>query len=212
MTLVSAADFVPPEADLDALRAAAAECRGCELWENATQTVFSAGSPHARLALVGEQPGDQEDRQGVPFVGPAGRLLQRAVDEAGLERGDVYVTNAVKHFRFSQSGPGKRRMHQTPDRGHIEACKPWLVSELRLVDPSVVVALGATAATALLGPSVRVTRDRGQVIERETTLGTRRFVVTTHPSAVLRVPDEKRDEAYAALVADLRLAGSALTA
>ena len=212
MTLVSAADFVPPEADLDALRAAAAGCRGCELWENATQTVFSAGSPHARLALVGEQPGDQEDRQGVPFVGPAGRLLQRAVDEAGLERGDVYVTNAVKHFRFSQSGPGKRRMHQTPDRAHIEACKPWLVSELRLVDPSVVVALGATAATALLGPSVRVTKDRGQVIERETTLGTRRFVVTTHPSAVLRVPDDKRDEAYAALVADLRLAGSALTA
>jgi DNA polymerase len=208
---VSAADFVPDKADLDGLRKAAADCRGCELWEPATQTVFSAGSPTARLALVGEQPGDQEDRQGVPFVGPAGRLLQKAVDEAGLERGDVYVSNAVKHFRFSQSGPGKRRMHQTPDMSHITACRPWLVAELRLVDPDVVVALGATAVKALLGTSVRVTKDRGSVIERETTLGTRRFVVTTHPSAVLRTPDDKRDEAYAALVADLRVAAGALS-
>jgi DNA polymerase len=208
---VSAADFVPDKADLDGLRKAAADCRGCELWEPATQTVFSAGSPTARLALVGEQPGDQEDRQGVPFVGPAGRLLQKAVDEAGLERGDVYVSNAVKHFRFSQSGPGKRRMHQTPDMSHVTACRPWLVAELRLVDPEVVVALGATAVTALLGTSVRVTKDRGSVIERETSLGTRRFVVTTHPSAVLRTPDDKRDEAYAALVADLRVAAGALS-
>jgi DNA polymerase len=208
---VSAADFVPDGADLDGLRKAAADCRGCELWEPATQTVFSAGSPTARLALVGEQPGDQEDRQGVPFVGPAGRLLQKAVDEAGLERGDVYVSNAVKHFRFSQSGPGKRRMHQTPDMSHVTACRPWLVAELRLVDPDVVVALGATAVKALLGTSVRVTKDRGSVIERETSLGTRRFVVTTHPSAVLRTPDDKRDEAYAALVADLRVAAGALS-
>jgi DNA polymerase len=208
---VSAADFVPDKADLDGLRKAAADCRGCELWEPATQTVFSAGSPTARLALVGEQPGDQEDRQGVPFVGPAGRLLQKAVDEAGLERGDVYVSNAVKHFRFSQSGPGKRRMHQTPDMSHVTACRPWLVAELRLVDPDVVVALGATAVKALLGTSVRVTKDRGSVIERETSLGTRRFVVTTHPSAVLRTPDDKRDEAYAALVADLRVAAGALS-
>jgi DNA polymerase len=208
---VSAADFVPEGADLDGLREAAAGCRGCELWEPATQTVFSAGSPTARLALVGEQPGDQEDRQGVPFVGPAGRLLQKAVDEAGLERGDVYVSNAVKHFRFSQSGPGKRRMHQTPDMSHITACRPWLVAELRLVDPDVVVALGATAVKALLGSSVRVTKDRGTVIERETSLGTRRFVVTTHPSAVLRTPDDKRDEAYAALVADLQVAAAALS-
>jgi DNA polymerase len=208
---VSAADFVPDGADLVGLRKAAADCRGCELWEPATQTVFSAGSPTARLALVGEQPGDQEDRQGVPFVGPAGRLLQKAVDEAGLERGDVYVSNAVKHFRFSQSGPGKRRMHQTPDMSHVTACRPWLVAELRLVDPDVVVALGATAVKALLGTSVRVTKDRGSVIERETSLGTRRFVVTTHPSAVLRTPDDKRDEAYAALVADLRVAAGALS-
>jgi len=205
---VSAAEFVPPGADLEQLRAAAAGCRGCELWEDATQTVFSAGSPRARLAMVGEQPGDQEDRQGLPFVGPAGRLLQKAVDDAGLDRGDVYVSNAVKHFRFTQAGPGKRRIHQTPELRHITACKPWLAAELRVVDPSVIVALGATAAKALLGPSVRVTKDRGVVMERETSLGLRRFVVTTHPSAVLRVPDDKRDEAYVALVADLRVAAT----
>jgi uracil-DNA glycosylase len=122
----------------------------------------------------------------------------------------VYRTNAVKHFRFTQDGPGKRRIHQTPDRVHIEACKPWLVAELRLVDPEVIVALGATAAKALLGPSVRVTKDRGTVIERETSLGPRRFVATTHPSAVLRTPGDQRDEAFAALVADLRVAASAL--
>ena len=205
---MSAAEFVPPGADLEQLRAAAAGCRGCELWEDATQTVFSAGSPRARLAMVGEQPGDQEDRQGLPFVGPAGRLLQKAVDDAGLDRGDVYVSNAVKHFRFTQAGPGKRRIHQTPELRHITACKPWLAAELRAVDPSVIVALGATAAKALLGPSVRVTKDRGVVMERETSLGLRRFVVTTHPSAVLRVPDDKRDEAYVALVADLRVAAT----
>lgn len=208
---VSAQEFLPDGApDIDALRAAAASCRGCELWEHATQTVFSAGSPRARLALVGEQPGDQEDRQGVPFVGPAGRLLQRAVGDAGLDRGDVYVSNAVKHFRFSQSGPGKRRVHQTPDRAHVEACRPWLSAELRLVDPQVVVALGATAAKALLGPSTRVTRDRGRVIVRDTSLGERRFLVTVHPSAVLRTPDDGRDDAYAALVADLGVAAAAL--
>lgn len=205
---MTAEEFVPAGADLDGLRAAAAGCRGCELWEAATQTVFSAGSPQARVALVGEQPGDQEDRQGVPFVGPAGRLLQKAVDEAGLARGDLYVSNAVKHFRFTQAGPGKRRMHQTPEMRHITACRPWLVAELRVVDPDIVVALGATAAKALLGPSIRVTKDRGAVLERETTLGTRRFVVTAHPSAVLRAAD--RDTAYAGLVADLRVAAAAL--
>jgi len=205
---VTAADFVPSGSDLDGLRTAAAGCQGCELWEPASQTVFSAGSPTARMALVGEQPGDQEDRQGIPFVGPAGRLLQRALDEAGVERSDVYVSNAVKHFRFTQSAPGKRRIHQTPDRVHVEACKPWLVAELRLVDPSVVVALGATAIRSLLGTALKVTKDRGQVIERETSLGVRRFVVTTHPSAVLRADD--RDAALADLVADLTVARSAL--
>jgi len=208
---MGAEEFVPADArDLDTLRSAATGCRGCELWEPATQTVFSAGWPHARLALVGEQPGDQEDRQGVPFVGPAGRLLQKAVEEAGLDRGQVYVSNAVKHFRFTSSGPGKRRLHQTPEMRHITACRPWLVAELRLVDPDVVVALGATAAKALLGTSVRVTRDRGEVLTRSTSRGERAFVVTVHPSAVLRTPQDARDEAYAALVADLRLAAGAL--
>jgi uracil-DNA glycosylase family protein len=206
----TAAEFVPADADLDELRAAGRGCQGCELWESATQTVFSAGPGDARVVLVGEQPGDQEDRQGAPFVGPAGRLLVKAVDEAGLDPTAVYRTNAVKHFRFTQEGPGKRRIHQTPEMRHITACRPWLVAELRLVEPDVIVALGATAAKALLGPSIRVTRDRGAVIERETSLGPRKFVVTTHPSAILRTPDDKRDEAYAALVADLRIAGDLL--
>jgi uracil-DNA glycosylase family protein len=210
MTEPSAADFVPADADLDELRAAAAGCRGCELWEPATQTVFSAGPRSARLALVGEQPGDQEDRQGAPFVGPAGRLLVKAVEEAGVAPGDVYRTNAVKHFRFTQAGPGKRRIHQTPEMRHITACRPWLAAELRVVDPDVTVALGATAAKALLGPAVRVTKDRGSVIERETSVGVRRFVVTTHPSAVLRTPGDQRDQAFAALVADLRVAAALL--
>jgi uracil-DNA glycosylase len=195
--------WVPREASIAALRSAAAECRGCELWQNATQTVFSAGSERARVALVGEQPGDEEDRRGIPFVGPAGRLLQKALDEVGVDRGDVYVTNAVKHFRFTQVGSGKRRIHATPERAHLEACKPWLAAELRLVDPRLVVCLGATAAKALLGGSVRVLRDRGQLLERETTLGVRTFLVTVHPSSVLRAPD--REPAYAALVADLRV-------
>ena len=203
-----AQQWVPADASLPKLREAAAECRGCELWQDATQVVFSAGSPNARLALVGEQPGDEEDRRGLPFVGPAGRLLQQALDDVGIPREDVYVSNAVKLFRFSQSGPRKRRIHATPDRVHIEACKPWLVAELRLVDPELIVCLGATAVKALLGPSVRVLRDRGQVMERETSRGMRRFMVTVHPSSVLRSPD--RDEAYAALVADLGVAAGAL--
>ncbi|MGZ4596916.1 MAG: UdgX family uracil-DNA binding protein [Actinomycetes bacterium] len=206
---MTAADFIPPGADLAGLRAAARGCRGCELWEPATQTVFSAGPADARVALVGEQPGDQEDRQGAPFVGPAGRLLVRAVDDAGIPRDTVYRTNAVKHFRFEVRG--KRRIHQTPELRHITACRPWLVEELRIVDPQLVVCLGSTAARALLGPDVRVLRDRGVVTERQTTLGVRRFLVTVHPSSVLRTPEPTRDAAYADLVADLRAAAAALT-
>ncbi|MGZ4631016.1 MAG: UdgX family uracil-DNA binding protein [Actinomycetes bacterium] len=206
---MTAADFIPPGADLAGLRAAARGCRGCELWEPATQTVFSAGPADARVALVGEQPGDQEDRQGAPFVGPAGRLLVRAVDEAGILRDTVYRTNAVKHFRFEMRGT--RRIHQTPELRHITACRPWLVEELRIVDPQLVVCLGSTAAKALLGPDVRVLRDRGVVTERQTTLGVRRFLVTVHPSSVLRTPEPTRDAAYADLVADLRAAAAALT-
>ena len=205
---MSAADFVPARAGITRLREAAQACRGCELWENATQTVFSAGPTTARVVLVGEQPGDQEDRQGQPFVGPAGRLLVKAVDEAGIDRAVIYRTNAVKHFRFTQAGPGKRRIHQTPDMQHITACRPWLVEELRLVDPEVIVCLGATATKALLGAAVRVTKDRGALIERDTSLGTRQFLVTIHPSAVLRADD--RDAAYDGLVSDLKVAAAVL--
>lgn len=208
---MTAADFIPAYANLDELRAAARDCRGCELWEPATQTVFSAGPSTAPIALVGEQPGDREDRQGAPFVGPAGQLLVKAVDEAGIPHDQVYRTNVVKHFRFTQAAPGKRRIHQTPELRHMTACRPWLVEELRTVDPELVVCLGAVASKALLGPSVRVTKDRGTLMERETTLGPRQFLVTVHPSSVLRTPGDKRDEAYAALVADLRVAASALT-
>ncbi len=205
---MSAQEFVPAGADLAGLRAAAQDCRGCELWEPATQTVFSAGSRSARLVLVGEQPGDVEDQKGQPFVGPAGRLLVKAVDEAGIDRSATYRTNAVKHFRFTQTGPGKRRIHQTPEMRHITACRPWLVEELRIVDPEVIVCLGATAAKALLGSAIRVTRDRGAIIERDTSLGPRRFLVTIHPSAGRRADD--RDAANAGLVADLKVAAAAL--
>ncbi len=197
--------WVPDQGGVDALRAAAPACRGCELWEPATQVVFSAGNPGAAIAMVGEQPGDVEDTRGIPFVGPAGQLLQRAMAEAGVAREDVYVTNAVKHFRFTPKG--KRRIHATPDAAHVTACTPWLRAELAAVAPKVVVCLGATAAKALLGPQVRVMRDRGQPMPRETSAGTTVFMVTAHPSSVLRVPDEgdARDKAYAALVADLAL-------
>jgi uracil-DNA glycosylase len=204
----SAADFVPETNSLEELREASAGCRGCELWEPATQTVFSAGPRKARVVLVGEQPGDVEDQQGKPFVGPAGRLLVKAVDEAGIPRDVTYRTNAVKHFRFTQRGPGKRRIHQTPELRHIVACKPWLAAELLLVRPEVVVCLGATAVRSLLGTQVRVMRDRGAILERETSLGTTAFLVTVHPSAVLRADD--RDAAYAALVADLRVVADRL--
>jgi len=200
----SAAEWVPVDADIAALREAAKGCRGCELWEPATQVVFSAGNSHARLMLVGEQPGDVEDREGVPFVGPAGRLLQRAVEEAGADRGELYVTNAVKHFRFTLKG--KRRIHATPDVSHIVACRPWLEAEIRRVDPRVVVCLGATAAKALLGTGFRVTKQRGILLDDQTTAGRRQVLATVHPSAVLRTRGDDHDVAYAALVADLRVA------
>jgi DNA polymerase len=206
---------VSAELSLEGLRSEAATCTRCELYENATQTVFSTGLATARIALVGEQPGDIEDRRGVPFVGPAGQLLDRALAEVGIDREDAYVTNAVKHFRFTQAGPGKRRIHQTPELRHLTACKPWLVAELSLVDPEVVVLLGATAAKALLGPDFRVTRSRGVLLpraghaEEPATLQAGWMLATIHPSAVLRAQD--RDEAFGGLVADLRVAASALT-
>jgi uracil-DNA glycosylase family protein len=204
-----AARWVPQGGGLAALRAAASACRGCELWEPATQAVFSSGHAHTLIALVGEQPGDVEDRQGVPFVGPAGRLLQRAIAASGIRPEDVYLTNAVKHFRYVPRG--KRRIHATPEMEHIRACQPWLEAELRVVDPEVIVVLGATAAKSLLGPQFRVTRHRGEVMEIEATVGRRIFVPTIHPSAVLRAPDDQRAAAFEAFVDDLRVASAALT-
>jgi DNA polymerase len=199
-----AQQWVPPDADVEALRAAAPGCRGCELWAPATQVVVSTGDDRARVMLVGEQPGDAEDREGAPFVGPAGKLLARALEEAGLDRRELYLTNAVKHFRFTPRG--KRRIHQTPDLAHITACRPWVEAELSAVDPEVVVPLGATAARSVMGPGVKVTQQRGQVVIREgPDGGERRFVPTVHPSSVLRVPGADRQAAYEALVADLRV-------
>jgi len=203
----TAAPWVPEHADIEDLRKAAGDCKGCELWKPATQVVFSAGNPRAPLALVGEQPGDAEDRKGIPFVGPAGRLLKDALDEAGVPRADVYVTNAVKHFRFTERG--KRRIHATPQVSHIKACLPWLEAELTLVDPALIVCLGATAARALLGTTFRVTKQRGEVLELATPVGIRPVLATVHPSAVLRATAEDRTEAFAGLVSDLRTAREA---
>jgi len=179
----------------------AASCQACDLYRDATQTVFGQGAAHARLLLVGEQPGDQEDKAGQPFVGPAGRVLDKALAEAGIDRDEVYVTNAVKHFKWTAKG--KRRIHQRPSAREIAACKPWLEAELAAVDTAVIVALGATAGQALFGSKFRVGAARGQVLD----LDGRAVVATIHPSAVLRArkPDD-RDEQYAGLVADLRRA------
>jgi uracil-DNA glycosylase len=184
--------------DLDGLRDAARTCTRCDLYRDATQTVFGAGPARARLMLVGEQPGDREDTEGEPFVGPAGGVLDRALEEAGIARDDTYVTNMVKHFKFTRRG--KRRIHQTPDKSEVEACSVWLAAETRAVDPELIVPLGATAAKGLLGSSFRVTKQRGQLVERDG----RRYAATVHPSSILRVPSERRDAAYADLVDDLR--------
>jgi uracil-DNA glycosylase family protein len=205
---MSAAEWVPDEGGVAELKEAAKACHGCELWEPATQVVFSAGSPTASIMLVGEQPGDVEDQQGIPFVGPAGRLLQKALDEAGADRASLYVTNAVKHFRFTWRG--KRRLHQTPEMSHVVACRPWLEAEITRVDPQLIVVLGATAAKSLLGGTFRVTRERGHVFERDTPLGGKRFLATIHPSAILRMDADVRDQGYADFVADLRTAVAAV--
>src|SRR3954467_847130 len=196
----SAADFIPPRASLPKLREAAAGCRGCDLWVNATQTVFGEGPRSAEVMLVGEQPGDQEDRQGHPFVGPSGQLLDAALEHAGIDRRRVYVTNSVKHFKFVVIERG-RRLHKKPSPGEVRACHPWLQEEIRVVKPRVVVALGATAAQALLGKQFRVTQDRGRGIATEFAEA---VVATVHPSAVLRAPAEARDEARREFFADLK--------
>jgi uracil-DNA glycosylase len=219
--------FVPAGAgSLDDLRSSAATCQGCDLYADATQTVFGRGAAHARVVMVGEQPGDVEDQQGLPFVGPAGHLLRRAVDEAGIDPAQLYITNAVKHFSFTLRG--KRRIHQTPDRTQIVACRPWLVAEFALLRPDVVVVLGATAAKALLGPSFRVTQSRGVALpwpdsaQRPGDFATApagadgqlgpvepaQLVATIHPSAVLRADD--RETAYNGLVCDLKVVAGLL--
>ncbi len=198
----SAAPWVPERPTVPSLRAAADGCQGCELWEDATQVVFSSGPPDARLVLVGEQPGDKEDRVGEPFVGPAGRLLDQALERAGIPREEVYLTNAVKHFRHSTSG--RRRLHQKPDVRHLVACGPWLEAELAAVGPGVVVALGATAGRAVLGRTVRVGAERGRLLEEPPRP---RTVLTTHPSALLRVRETaEREAGLEVLAADLALA------
>ena len=203
-----AGTFVPATKDLDELARAASTCRGCDLYRHATQTVFGKGPPTARAVLVGEQPGDQEDLQGAPFVGPAGEVLDRALVEAGIARDDVYVTNVVKHFKFVRTG--RRRIHQTPGTVEIGACRPWLEAELGILRPRVLVCLGATASKALLGPDFRITRDRGRFVE---TPWAPRLLATYHPSAVLRAEDQAgQDRLYGFLVGDLRLAATAFTA
>ncbi|WP_059008609.1 UdgX family uracil-DNA binding protein [Streptomyces specialis] len=203
-----ATPYVPDGAGLAALRRAAAGCEGCPLHRDATQTVFGSGDTAARVLLVGEQPGDQEDRRGEPFVGPAGKLLARAIDDAGLDPAGTYVTNAVKHFKFTRTGSGKRRIHKAPGLRELSACKPWLLAELRAVEPEVVVALGATAGKALRGSAFRVTKERGVPLPLPDADGAV-LVATIHPSAVLRA-DEDREAVYAGLVADLRVAAGAL--
>ena len=198
---MSAGDFLPKRRSLPALEKAARGCRGCPLWKDATQTVFGVGPPSARLVLVGEQPGDREDRDGAPFVGPAGALLDRALEKAGIDRDAVYLTNAVKHFKWKPRG--KRRLHQTPRAGEIVACKPWLEAELEAIEPRALVALGATAARSLLGNRVKVTKDRGRLLETPLAPVA---AVTVHPSAILRVRDSaERDDALAGLAEDLAM-------
>jgi len=197
----SAADFIPPNPTLSRLREAAMGCRGCDLWVNATQTVFGEGPRTADVMLVGEQPGDQEDRQGHPFVGPAGRLLDAGLEQAGIDRSRVYVTNSVKHFKFVVIERG-RRLHKKPSAGEVRACNPWLQEEIRLMKPRVIVALGATAAQALLGKQFRVTQDRGKPIGSELAEA---LVATVHPSAVLRAPADAREEAKREFFADLKV-------
>lgn len=196
----SAALYMPETRTLESLAQAAETCRACPLWEEATQAVFGEGGGEARLILVGEQPGDQEDRKGRPFVGPAGKLLDRALEEAGIRREEAYVTNVVKHFKFKTRG--KRRLHVKPGAREIRACLPWLEAEIEIIRPRVLVALGATAAQAIGGRDVRVTRDRGRRLESDRVPN---FTVTIHPSAILRTETkEQYKEALGLFVDDLR--------
>ena len=205
---MSASEFIPDRKSLTALREAARGCRGCHLHEHATQTVFGEGPARASIMLVGEMAGDREDREGRPFVGPAGRELDRALEMAGIDRGTVYVTNVVKHFKFEERG--KRRIHQTPRKGEIDACMPWLDTEIKLIRPRGLVTLGATAAKALLGPGFRLTQHRGELLESELAPV---VAATIHPSAIVRDRDEtSRNAERQALASELRAVAEAAAA
>ena len=202
---MSASEFVPEGGGLKAAREAAAGCRGCHLYEHATQTVFGEGPRTARIMLVGEMPGDREDREGHPFVGPAGRELDRALETAGIARQELYLTNVVKHFSFEERG--KRRIHQTPRKSEVDACMPWLDTEIKLIRPRGIVTLGATAAKALLGPGFRLTQHRGELLESELAPV---VAATIHPSAIVRDRDEaSRNAERQALADELRAVAEA---
>ncbi len=204
---ISANDFLPERKTLPTLREAAASCQGCDLYKRGTQTVFGEGPSKAGIMLVGEAPGDREDIEGKPFVGPAGRLLDDALHEAGVDRKDTYVTNAVKHFNFEERG--KRRMHKKPRWGEVQACKPWLVSEIFVVEPKLIVCLGATAAQSLMGADFRITKSRGQILTSEWAPF---LMATYHPSAILRAPEKAdRDRMRGEFIDDLRRAIQKLT-
>jgi uracil-DNA glycosylase len=210
----SAAPFVPTTTGIRVLGAAAQKCRGCDLYKTATQVVFGAGPSKARVMFVGEQPGDQEDRQGLPFVGPAGAMLDKALEDAGIRRSDVYLTNAVKHFKWEPRG--KRRIHKKPRMSEIKACRPWLEGELRAIRPPIVVCLGAVAAQSIMGSQFKLMKNRGKLLPAPVSpegpaLQVEHVVATIHPSAVLRAPDaEGRREAYESLVADLKVVARVL--
>jgi DNA polymerase len=197
---VTARDFVPPTEDLHQLAGASKTCKGCHLWEQATQTVFGEGPTDARVVLVGEQPGDKEDLAGEPFVGPAGQLLDRALAQAGIDRSAAYVTNIVKHFKWTPRG--KRRIHQKPNATEITACWPWLEAEVAAIKPDVVVCLGATAAQGVLGRQFKVTQRRGEILESSHGW---RVTATVHPSSILRADDDRRQLEYDAFVRDLQV-------
>ena len=202
---MTAAEFLPERLSLPALREAAAACRGCHLWEVGTQTVFGEGAEGSRALFVGEQPGDQEDRAGKPFVGPAGRVFDEALEAAGIDRGSVYVTNAVKHFKWQARG--KRRIHQKPNWTEMTACRPWLEAELAVVKPRVLVLLGATAAQTLLGREFRVTQHRGELLDSDLAES---VTATVHPSSILRGEPADRETNFAAFVDDLRVVAGLL--
>jgi uracil-DNA glycosylase len=216
MAVAGAREFVPDTDQLSKLADAVQGCKGCDLYLDADQAVFGEGSFHAQVMLVGEVPGDQEDRQGKPFVGPAGRLLDKALVEAGIDRKRVYVTNAVKHFKFTRAAGSKRRIHKTPSRTEVVACRPWLIAELTSVEPDVVVLMGATAAKSLLGSDFRLTQHRGEELhlpskDPEIDLDfDPKLVVTVHPSSVLRGPPEDREKNLDAFISDLKFVAKLL--